>query len=168
MRALLFGCPKRDGIFDPTVNREAAQPETTQHGQLTHYARSAKRGSVKLEDARKQFERSFERAMKAVQSDSTTGARRSSKVASSRSRTAVRKPSTGSGRAAPVQTAIAKVLSKRRTGLTMERLQAALPDFDQKSLLNATFVMRRKGTVAFDRSGKGRGKYVWAENASAK
>lgn len=122
----------------------------------------------KLEDARKQFERTLERAIKAVQAEGSTGVRRSSKDASSRSRTAVRKPSTGKGRPAPVQTAIAKVLSKRRTGMTMERLQAALPDFDQKSLLNATFVMRRKGSVTFDRSGKGRGKYVWAENDAAK
>ena len=122
----------------------------------------------KLEDARKQFERTFERAIKAVQAEGSTGVRRSSKAASSRSRTAVRKPSTGKGRAAPVQTAIAKVLSKRRTGMTMERLQTALPDFDQKSLLNATFVMRRKGSVTFDRSGKGPGKYVWAENEGAK
>jgi hypothetical protein len=121
----------------------------------------------KLEDARKQFERTFERAMKAVQAEGSTGARRSSKAASSRSRTAIQKPSTGNGRAAPVQTAIAKVLSKRRTGMTMERLQAALPDFDQKSLLNATFVMRRKGSVTFARSGKGRGKYLWAENEGA-
>ena len=85
----------------------------------------------RLEDARKQFEKTFERAVKAVQAEGSTLARRSSKAASSRSRTAVRKPSTGKGRAAPVQTAIAKVLSKRRTGMTMERLQAALPDFDQ-------------------------------------
>ena len=118
----------------------------------------------KLEDARKQFERTFERAMKAVQAEGMIGERRSSKAASSRSRTAVRKPSTGKGRPAPVQTAIATVLSKRRAGMTMERLQAALPEFDQKSLLNATFVMRRKGSVTFDRSGNGRGKYVWAEN----
>ena len=118
----------------------------------------------KLEDARKQFERTFERAMEAVHAQGSTGPRRASKGASSRSRTAVRKPSTGKGRPAPVQTAIAKVLSKRRTGMSMERLQAALPEFDQKSLLNATFVMRRKGSVTFDRSGKGRGKYVWAEN----
>ena len=118
----------------------------------------------KLEDARKQFERTFERAIKAVQAEGSTGARRSSKPASSRSRTAVREPSTGKGRPAPVQTAIAKVLSKRRTGMTMERLQAALPKFDQKSLLNATFVMRRKGSVTFDRSGKGPGKYVWADS----
>jgi hypothetical protein len=122
----------------------------------------------KLEDARKQFERTFERAIKAVQAEGSTGARRSSKAASSRSRTAIQKPSTGKGRAAPVQTAIAKVLSKRRAGMTMERLQTVLPDFDQKSLLNATFVMRRKGSVTFDRSGKGRGKYVWAENEAAK
>ena len=122
----------------------------------------------KLEDARKQFERTFERAIKAVQAEGSTGVRRSSKAASSRSRTAIQKPSTGKGRAAPVQTAIAKVLSKRRTGMTMERLQAALPAFDQKALLNATFVMRRKGSVTFDRSSKGPGKYVWAENVAAK
>src|SRR3954453_19634548 len=83
----------------------------------------------KLEDARKQFERTFERAINAVQSQGSTGARRSSKAASSRSRTAVRKPSTGKGRPAPVQTSIAKVLSKRGTGMTMERLQAARPEF---------------------------------------
>jgi len=122
----------------------------------------------RLEDARKQFERTFERAIKAVQAEGSTAGRRSSKAASNRSRTAVQKPSTGKGRPAPVQTAITKVLSKRRTGMTMERLQAALPDFDQKSLLNATFVMRRKGSVTFDRSGKGPGKYVWAENEAAK
>ena len=122
----------------------------------------------RLEDARKQFERTFERAIKAVQAEGSTAGRRSSKAASNRSRTAVQKPSTGKGRPAPVQTAITKVLSKRRTGMTMERLQAALPDFDQKSLLNATFVMRRKGSVTFDRSGKGPGKYVWGENEGAK
>ena len=122
----------------------------------------------RLEDARKQFERTFERAIKAVQAEGSTAGRRSSKAASNRSRTAVQKPSTGKGRPAPVQTAITKVLSKRRTGMTMERLQAALPDFDQKSLLNATFVMRRKGSVTFDRSGKGPGKYVWAEHVAAK
>jgi hypothetical protein len=122
----------------------------------------------KLEDARKQFERTFERAMKAVQAEGLTAERRSSKAASSRSRTAIQEPSTGKGRAAPVQTAIAKVLSKRRTGMTMGRLQAALPDFDTKSLLNATFVMRRKGSVTFDRSGKGPGKYVWVANEAAK
>ena len=38
------------------------------------------------------------------------------------------------GRPAPVQTAISNVLKKRRTGLTMDRLQAALPKFDEKSL----------------------------------
>ena len=43
----------------------------------------------------------------------------------------------------------------------MERLQAALPKFDEKSLLNATFAMRRKGLVEFDRSGEGRGVYRW-------
>ena len=45
----------------------------------------------------------------------------------------------------------------------MERLQAALPDFDEKSLLNATFAMRRKGLVAFEKNGTGRGKYRWQD-----
>jgi hypothetical protein len=67
------------------------------------------------------------------------------------------------GKPAPVRTAITRVLSKRRRGLTMERLQAALPQFDQKSLLNATFAMRRKGLVEFDRSGNGRGVYRWQD-----
>jgi hypothetical protein len=67
------------------------------------------------------------------------------------------------GKPAPVQTAITKVLSKRRRGLTMERLQEALPQFDQKSLLNATFAMRQKGLVEFDRSGEGRGVYRWQD-----
>jgi ParB-like chromosome segregation protein Spo0J len=64
---------------------------------------------------------------------------------------------------APVQTAIMKVLSKRRRGLTMERLQEVLPQFEEKSLLNATFAMRRKGLVEFDRSGEGRGVYRWQD-----
>ena len=130
----------------------------------------------RLENARKQFEQTFQRAIRSVEAEVGSGARRASKPASnrgrkgavSRSRTAVRKASTGKGRPAPVQTAIANVLSKRKTGMTMERLRAALPAFDQKSLLNATFVMRRKATVRFDRSGKGRGKYVWTENDAAK
>jgi hypothetical protein len=67
----------------------------------------------------------------------------------------------GGGKPAPVQTAITKVLSKRRRGLTMERLQESLPQFDERSLLNATFAMRRKGLVEFDRSGQGRGVYRW-------
>ena len=67
------------------------------------------------------------------------------------------------GRPAPVQTAITNVLKKRRTGLTMDRLQAALPKFDEKSLLNATFAMRRKGLITFEKNGKGRGKYRWQD-----
>ena len=67
------------------------------------------------------------------------------------------------GKPAPVQTAITKVLSKRRRGLTLERLQEVLPQFDEKSLLNATFAMRRKGLVEFDRSGEGRGVYRWQD-----
>ena len=45
----------------------------------------------------------------------------------------------------------------------MERLQEALPQFDERSLLNATFAMRRKGQVEFDRSGEGRGVYRWQD-----
>jgi hypothetical protein len=45
----------------------------------------------------------------------------------------------------------------------MQRLQGALPQFDQKSLLNATFAMRQKGQVEFDRSGVGRGVYRWQD-----
>jgi hypothetical protein len=55
------------------------------------------------------------------------------------------------------------VLKKRRTGLTLDRLQAALPKFDEKSLLNATFAMRRKGLITFEKNGKGRGKYRWQD-----
>jgi len=125
----------------------------------------------RLESARKQFEQTFERAIRSVEADAGSGTRRTSKPASNRGRKAaatrsrmpVRKASTGKGRPAPVQTAIANVLSRRKTGMTMERLQGALPAFDQKSLLNATFVMRKKGTVTFERSGKARGKYRWAD-----
>ena len=67
------------------------------------------------------------------------------------------------GRPAPVQTAVTSVLKKRRTGLTLDRLQAALPKFDEKSLLNATFAMRRKGLITFEKNGKGRGKYRWQD-----
>jgi hypothetical protein len=34
----------------------------------------------------------------------------------------------------------------------MGRLQEAPPEFDQRSLLNATFVMRQKGLITFDKS----------------
>ncbi len=43
----------------------------------------------------------------------------------------------------------------------MDQLQEALPQFDERSLLNATFAMRQKGLVEFDRSGPGRGVYRW-------
>jgi hypothetical protein len=39
----------------------------------------------------------------------------------------------------------------------------ALPQFGQKSLLNATFAMRQKGLVEFDRSGTGRSVYRWQD-----
>ena len=49
----------------------------------------------------------------------------------------------------------------------MERLQEALPQFDERSLLNATFAeVSRKGLVEFDRSGEGRGVYRWQDRAT--
>ena len=67
------------------------------------------------------------------------------------------------GRAAPVRSEITKVLKKRRRGLTMDGLREVLPQFDEKSLLNATFAMRRKGLITFEKSEKGRGTYRWQE-----
>jgi len=114
-----------------------------------------------LESARRdieQIERKFHHAIRAVQNGGLTSGRRSTKAATARTRTAAGR---SMGRPAPVQSAISNVLKKRRTGLTMDRLQAALPKFDEKSLLNATFAMRRKGLITFDKTGKGRGKYRW-------
>ena len=111
-----------------------------------------------LESARReieQIERKFHRTIKSDQTE-----RRAHKVSTARTRVAT---GASTGRAAPVQTAITKMLSKRRRGVTMERLQEALPQFDQKSLLNATFAMRQKGLVEFDRSGDGRGVYRWQD-----
>jgi queuine/archaeosine tRNA-ribosyltransferase len=116
-----------------------------------------------LESARReieQIERKFHRTIKAVQNGGFTSGRRSRKAATARTRTAA---GSAMGRPAPVQTAITNVLKKRGTGLTMDRLQAALPKFDEKSLLNATFAMRRKGLITFEKNGKGRGKYRWQD-----
>jgi hypothetical protein len=46
------------------------------------------------------------------------------------------------------------LLKKRRKGLTLEGLPNALPNLDEKSLLNATFAMRREGLIAFHRGEK--------------
>jgi hypothetical protein len=113
-----------------------------------------------LATAKKEIERAerkFHQATRPLRSSSVRAAQRSNS-SSSRISIPVR---SGGGKPAPVQTAISKVLSERRRGLTMERLQAALPKFDEKSLLNATFAMRRKGLVEFDRSVEGRGVYRW-------
>ena len=104
-------------------------------------------------------ERKFHQTIRCFSSSPIRAAQRSSTTASRISTPA--RP--GGGKPAPVQTAITKVLSKRRRGLTMERLQEALPQFDERSLLNATFAMRRKGLVGFDRSGQGRGVYRWQD-----
>jgi hypothetical protein len=101
-------------------------------------------------------ERNFHQTIRSIHKSPARAFQRSN-GASSR----VSGPAGRAGKPAPVQTAITKVLSKRRRGLTMERLQEALPQFDQKSLLNATFAMRQKGQVEFDRSGVGRGVYRW-------
>jgi hypothetical protein len=110
-----------------------------------------------LESARheiEEIERKFHRTIKSAQTE-----RRAHTVSTARTRVAAE---ARTGRAAPVQTAITKILSKRRRGLTMDRLQQVLPAFDQKSLLNATFAMRQKGLIKFDKtSGKGRGVYRW-------
>src|SRR5215204_7785080 len=114
-----------------------------------------------LESARReieQIERKFHRTIRAVQNGGFSTGRRSTKAATARTRTVAGRPM---GRPAPVQSAIANVLKKRRTGLTLDRLQATLPKLDEKSLLNATFAMRRKGLIAFEKNGSGRGKYRW-------
>ncbi len=103
-------------------------------------------------------ERNFHQTIRTVQKGAATSAYRSSGMTSR-----VSGPAARAGKPAPVQTAITKVLSKRRRGLTMERLQEALPQFDEKSLLNATYGMRQKGQVEFDRSGEGRGVYRWQD-----
>jgi hypothetical protein len=112
-----------------------------------------------LESARKDIEQIERRFHRTIASAQTSTARRA-RTAAARTRIA---SGSSTGRAAPVQTAITKVLQKRRRGLTMERLEEALPQFDQKSLLNATFAMRRKGLITFEKSGKGRGAYRWQE-----
>jgi hypothetical protein len=104
-------------------------------------------------------EREFHQTIRSFSSRPIRAAQRSN-TATSRISTPAR---SGVGKPAPVQTAITKVLSQRRKGLTMERLQEALPQFDERSLLNATFAMRRKGLVEFDRSGEGRGVYRWQD-----
>ena len=114
-----------------------------------------------LATARKEIERAernFDQTIRSIEKRPARPVQRSN-GASARVSGPVSRP----GKPAPVQTAITKVLSKRRRGLTMERLQEALPQFDQKSLLNATFAMRQKGLVEFDRSGAGRGVYRWQD-----
>ena len=109
--------------------------------------------------AQKEIQRAelnFHQTIRSIQQRPATHAYRSSGMTSR-----VSSSPASVGRPAPVQSAVSKVLSKRRRGLTMERLQNALPQFDQRSLLNATFVMRQKGLIEFDRSGVGRGVYRW-------
>jgi len=125
------------------------------HGQTALVRRALATAQKEIERA----ERKFHQTIRSLRSTPVRVAQRSN---STTSRVSIPAPS-GTGKPAPVQTAIAKVLSKRRKGLTMERLQEALPQFDQKSLLNATFAMRQKGLIEFDRSGIGRGVYRWQD-----
>jgi hypothetical protein len=114
-----------------------------------------------LATAQKEIERAERNFHQTIRSIHKSPARAVQRLNGTSSR--VSGPAGRAGKPAPVQTAITKVLSKRRRGLTMERLQEALPQFDQKSLLNATFAMRQKGQVEFDRSGVGRGVYRWQD-----
>jgi hypothetical protein len=117
-----------------------------------------RRALANAQDEIKRAERNFHRTIRSIPKSPTRSAYRSTGMTSR-----VSGPAGRAGKPAPVQTAITKVLSKRRRGLTMERLQDALPQFDQKSLLNATFAMRQKGLIEFDRSGVGRGVYRWQD-----
>jgi len=125
------------------------------HGQTALVRRALATAQKEIERA----ERKFHQTIRSLWSTPVRAAQRSNSTTSRVSIPA----SSGTGKPAPVQTAITKVLSKRRKGLTMERLQEALPQFDQKSLLNATFAMRQKGLIEFDRSGLGRGVYRWQD-----
>jgi hypothetical protein len=116
-----------------------------------------RRALVNAQKEIERAERKFHQAIRPLRSNPVRAAQRSNSTSSRISIPA----RSGGGKPAPVQTAITKVLSKRRRGLTMERLQESLPQFDERSLLNATFAMRRKGLVEFDRSGQGRGVYRW-------
>ena len=115
-----------------------------------------------LTTAQKEIERTERKFHQIIRSFSSRPVRAAQRSNTTTSRISIPVRS-GAGKPAPVQTAITRVLSKRRRGLTMERLQEALPQFDQKSLLNATFAMRQKGLVEFDRSGEGRGVYRWQD-----
>ena len=115
-----------------------------------------------LATAQKEIERTERKFHQAIRSSASRPVRAAQRSNTTASRISIPVPS-GAGKPAPVQTAITRVLSKRRRGLTMERLQEALPQFDEKSLLNATFAMRSKGLVEFDRSGEGRGVYRWQD-----
>jgi hypothetical protein len=125
------------------------------HSNATHIRRALATAQKEVERA----ERKFHRTVRSLHKRPKRAAQRAH---SATSRVSIPARST-TGKPAPVRTAITRVLSKRRRGLTMERLQAALPQFDQKSLLNATFAMRRKGLVEFDRSGNERGVYRWQD-----
>ena len=129
-------------------------------------SQSSQSNTAVIRGALATFQKEIERAERKFRRTIRSFARRPVRAAQ-RSNTTTSRISiparSGVGKPAPVQTAITKVLSKRRRGLTLDRLQAALPQFDEKSLLNATYVMRQKGLIEFDRSGVGRGVYRWQD-----
>ena len=49
----------------------------------------------------------------------------------------------------------------RSAGTRPHRPRSGSRIHHEKSLLDATFAMRRKGLITFDKAGKGRGKYRW-------
>ena len=92
----------------------------------------------------KRIERELHQTLQSILKSNVVGATKPAAVwtrAASLSSTVWTTPAPSStGRAAPVQGAITKVLKKRRRGLTMAGLREVLPQFDEKSLLNATFI----------------------------
>jgi hypothetical protein len=90
-----------------------------------------------LESARReieQIERKFHRTIRAVQNGGFSTGRRSTKAATARTSSAAGR---SMGRPAPVQTAVTNVLKKRRAGLTLDRLQAAIANVAFRSDFSA-------------------------------
>jgi hypothetical protein len=112
------------------------------------------------------IERVFHKTLRSLQYPASSRATKRAAVrarAAALSSTVASPVRSSARRAAPVQSAITKVLKTRRRGLTMDGLREVLPQLDERSLLNATFAMRRKGLIRFEKSEKGRGIYRWHE-----
>jgi hypothetical protein len=111
-----------------------------------------------LEDAHSKFERTFRRAIEALRNGGSRPIRSRPKTGTAGTKAA----GAPSRRRGAIQTDIARVLKKRRNGLTMAGLRNALPQLAQRSLIDATVAMRRKGLINFDRSDRRRGVYTWS------